>query len=133
MEHVCSDCVFVANHESIIASVAIAKKARRNGNQPVFINFFTLPNWVGHAAFYAFRCNCCNCLSVDYPHGYTGPGYLYLTCQNCDNNFVLDSSRYAEIYKRDGMQAPEPLFRAFLKYIKFLFKMLKYQMDKSKT
>ena len=102
MGHECDKCIYVANRESIIVPLKVIKNA---SSSPIFINFFTMPRWVGHASFYAFVCHC-GFLSVDYPHGYTGPGYLFLTCQNCQCNLVLDSLEHTEIYKRENTEPP---------------------------
>ena len=101
--HECEKCTYVANQENIVVFPDVAKKV---GVEPVFINFFTMPGWVGHAAFYALQCVYCRRLSVDYPHGYTRLGYLFLTCQNCGVNLVLDCPEHVEIYKKDAMEPP---------------------------
>ena len=118
MGHECEKCIYVANRGNIVIPLEIVKK---ESSEPVFINFFTMPGWVGHAAFYAFVCEHCACMTVDYPHGYTGPGYLFLTCQNCDANFVLNSSKYTEIYRKDGMEPP-PSIKKQARFLAWLWK-----------
>lgn len=120
--HRCARCIFVAHRDFIFVPDNLVKEALNNDYNPVFINFFTLPGWSGHAAFYGFICQECRAFSVDYPHGYTGPGLIFLTCQICQLNLILLED---EIYEREGMKPPPSLLEVFCRLMKLRFAILK--------
>lgn len=62
--------------------------------------------WVGHSGFYLFRCKNCESASVDYPHGYTDFGLIYLRCDKCEQNLSLEISEEKGIYEREGVYIP---------------------------
>ena len=127
--HRCIRCIFVANRDCIFVSNDITKEALDNGHKPVFINFFTMPGWSGHASFYAIICPECKSFSVDYPHGYTGPGLIFLTCQTCNTNIVLLER---EIYEREFMKPPPTFLEVFSRLIKLRLMKFKFRFGECK-
>lgn len=117
----CKECTFVQDKESLLVFMVPREKRDRATSEPEFVGKFTMAKWTGHAAFYLFKCLECGKVIVDYAHGYTGPGYLYLTCGSCGDQKILDSRKYKAIYKMDGMSAP-PSFLTRLKTIWMLRK-----------
>jgi len=101
--HECGECIFVASKEDIYVRAQILRDA---ATVPVFINFFTLPGWRGHSAFYIFRCPHCRTTSVDYPHGYTDFGLLFLNCDECKKVLPLKVPQNKEIYERERLPLP---------------------------
>ncbi len=80
--HECDECTFVPDIE-FIARTLPSDVMGKISKEPVFIGSFTMPDWTGHSKFYVFRCAACKEIVVDYPHGYTSHGYLFLCCYGC--------------------------------------------------
>ena len=123
MAHECSECIFVANQESVFTGWGDKKV----GKIPKCVGCFTMPNWSGHCNFYIFSCPFCGNSSVDYPHGYTSDGtrsgLLYLSCQDCE---AIQPLYDKDIYKASGMPAP-PSFWGVVKSVWAMRKKLKSQ------
>lgn len=105
-QHDCPDCAYVGNAEVVFLHFVPREKREQVGSTPEFIGNFTMNRWSGHAAFYLFRCRACMDAVIDYPHGYTGGGFLYLRCPECGFQLVMDTPKFAEIYRREGMPQP---------------------------
>ena len=103
MGHECKDCTLVASTEAIYVNPKVVRNATV---KPVFIGFFTLPEWTGHISFYIFKCPKCEMVSLDYPHGYTDFGLLYLECNVCEKVLPLGLPQNEEIYRREKMPLP---------------------------
>lgn len=110
--HQCPECSFVESKEQILTYNVSKENKKRAGLKPMFVGFFMMEGYTGHCAFYIFKCQHCGGLNVDYPHGYTDGGYLYLQCCDCQGYLVLDSKRkYGKIYEREGMSKPLSFFQ----------------------
>ncbi len=105
MVHECPECIFVENKESIFVSPQDRAGAKK---KPTFIGKFTMKGWVGHSGFYLFRCKNCGTASVDYPHGYTNFGLIFLRCSNCGENLPLEVCEERGIYEREKAYIPPP-------------------------
>ncbi len=106
--HQCAECSFVESKDQILTYNVSKENKKRANLKPMFVGFFTMEGYAGHCAFYIFRCQQCGCLSLDYPHGFTEGGCLYLKCYDCQYRLVLYAKkRYGQIYEREGM--PKPL------------------------
>lgn len=106
----CKQCSFVSDAEALLVfSVTRERRASAN-HDPAFVGMFTMPKWSGHSGFYLFKCQSCGNVCVDYPHGYTGAGYLYLRCGNCRYQIVL-TSEHKNIYEREKMVVPPSPWR----------------------
>lgn len=116
----CQDCSFVQDKQTLFTFIVPRELKERATKRPSFVGMFTMPDWAGHSAFYLFKCRECDSVSVDYPHGYTSQGRIFLRCDNCREKLVLHPFRNRDIYKRDKIHIPtEP---SFLKQIKNLWK-----------
>lgn len=109
MSHECSECTFVNAAESILIKPEVFKNL---SHRPVYVGKFTMPGWVGHANFYAFKCPKCSLSTTDYPHGYTDGGRLYFNQDHSSNCKVSDGERSvlpindAKIYRAEGIKSP---------------------------
>ena len=102
----CAECRFVQDRITLLLYV-IPRELREGATErPRFIGKFHMPDWVGHSGFYLFKCKNCENVSVDYPHGYTGFGLIYLSCNMCDENLLLEAFEEKAIYEREGVPAP---------------------------
>ena len=111
--HECDKCTFVASTEDIV----IPKEASsRINHAPFLVGIFSMPGWSGHSPFYVFTCYC-NFDSVDYPHGYTNYGLLYLKCQNpeCQKKLELCPNKNRAVYELVGGEIPPASKRKRLK------------------
>lgn len=111
--HECEYCVFVANTESIALTPALKRKLvptfwellcvsisrRRYDDAITSVGKFTMPQWSGHATFYAFFCPDCREIRVDYLHGH----HHYLACGECDFRWHVLGRRF---YADTGMPMP---------------------------
>ena len=104
----CTECVFASDKETLLIFMVDRKIRQAAGYDPIFVGKFTMPGWVGHSRFYLFKCGECNEVCVDYPHGYTGKGYIFLRCGDCLLQLVItpDTNWGEEIYSGEGIVAP---------------------------
>ena len=110
----CKECTFASNIEELLV-FNVPKEMRDKANhRPEFIGKFTMPGWTGHSGFYLFKCEVCQEICVDYPHGYRGNGCLYLRCGQCGYEIVLTPRKYGDVYKRDNV-VPPPTFWKMIK------------------
>ncbi len=110
----CKECAFAADTESLLTFNVPRKLREKAGGKPVFVGKFTMPGWSGHSGFYLFKCTECGRVCVDYPHGYTDGGCLYLRCDHCRFKVVLTPRKYREVYESEKVVAP-PTFWQELK------------------
>ncbi len=115
MGHECDGCTFVASREAIYVDPEVV---RNTTVKPSFVGFFTLPGWTGHLSFYVFKCPDCEMVSLDYPHGYTDFGLLYLKCNVCNRVLPLEVPQNEEIYRKEEMPLPLPTLRERKREIK---------------
>ncbi len=66
----CTECSFVQDKETLLTFLIPRELKAKATNMPLLVGKFTMPEWTGHNNFYIFRCKRCDCVSVDYPHGY---------------------------------------------------------------
>lgn len=105
--HYCEKCLFVESTEQMMVyNVSLGKKERAN-SKPSFVGFFTMPDFYGHCAFYIFKCRQCDSLVLDYPHGYTNFGLLFLRCSVCKSTMPLSPRKYRIVYDREGGPVPK--------------------------
>ncbi len=104
----CTDCNFVQDKETLFTFLVPRDLKHKATNKPLFVEKFTMPGWTGHSGFYLFRCESCGHISVDYPHGYTGFGLMYLRCDNCQEKLPLEVSEERAIYERENVHTPKP-------------------------
>ncbi len=123
--HRCIRCIFVAHRDFIYVPDNTIEKAINNDHEPIFINFFTLPELSGHVPFYAIVCPDCEAFSIDYPHGYTGPDLLFLTCETCCLNLILLED---EIYERAGVKPPPTLLEVIFRLAKLRLMLFKSKL-----
>ncbi|PJE50342.1 MAG: hypothetical protein COV29_04150 [Candidatus Yanofskybacteria bacterium CG10_big_fil_rev_8_21_14_0_10_36_16] len=141
MNHICDDCHLCIDKDDIaynyISDEALeqacfsqfgkflAKFSNRFiCSKIVKIGLFSLPNWKGHAPFYVFDCLFCGNVNIDYAHGYTSEGLLYLSCNKCDSRVVLTIHKF---YKENDCVPPP----SFLESIKILFKLIFFLRKKT--
>ena len=120
----CAECVFASDKKTLLIFMVDRKIRQAAGYDPIFVGKFTMPGWVGHSRFYLFKCWECNVVCVDYPHGYTSRGCIYLRCDNCLSQLVInpDKGWGEEIYAREGIVAPpkSKSGKTFMNCLKFL-------------
>lgn len=120
----CKECIFVADAETLLTFFVDRKLREKAGAKPVFVGKFTMARWSGHSGFYLFKCSNPECekVCVDYPHGYTSEGFLFLRCDRCRFKIILYPRKYREIYERDDVHIPEGFtWRGLFKLICFLW------------
>lgn len=105
--HYCEKCSFVESREQILTYNVSKEKKEHANSKPSFIGFFTMPDFYGHCAFYVFKCRQCDSLVLDYPHGYTNFGLLFLRCSFCKSTMPLSPRKYKIIYNREGGPVPK--------------------------
>jgi hypothetical protein len=119
----CTECVFVDEEADIRCT---EEQFRRACRKPVLVGRFTMAGWNGHALFYLTQCRFRGCprhaeasrgFYVDYPHGYTAGGRLFLACPSCREIQVL---RLPEAYWGAGMPAPPKPWETFVDFIRML-------------
>ncbi|MBI2674197.1 MAG: hypothetical protein HYX22_00455 [Candidatus Yanofskybacteria bacterium] len=103
----CKECAFVQDGESLFTFFVSRDLKEKATEKPVFVGKFTMPNWIGHSGFYIFRCKECGEVSVDYPHGYTDHGLMYLACCYCREKLPLEAVRDRSIYEREETHVPK--------------------------
>lgn len=104
----CTVCEYVKDVDTLLTwNISRETKAEAT-EEPKFVGFYTMTDWTGHSGFYVFRCKNCHETRVDYPHGYTSAGCLYLKCDSCRQNLVLHPRKNADIYEREKVVAPHP-------------------------
>lgn len=104
----CKECVFVQDEKTLLTFFVSREIKERATEEPVFVGKFTMPGWTGHSGFYLFRCKECEEVCVDYPHGYTDFGLMYLRCGRCEEACSLEVVEMKSIYERDGIHIPKP-------------------------
>jgi len=104
----CTECIFVGDPETILAFKVNRQLRQTVGYKPIFVGKFTMPGWVGHSGFYLFKCKECNEVCVDYPHGYTDYGLIYLVCCFCGEKLPLEVTEERSIYERERVYIPKP-------------------------
>lgn len=102
----CQDCIFVQDKQTLLTFIVPRQLKTGATKRPSFVGMFTMPGWTGHSAFYLFKCVECSWVSIDYPHGYTSQGLIFLRCDNCREKLVLRPFRDRDIYKRDNVHIP---------------------------
>lgn len=116
-EQSCDQCQWVANADSIAIPVEVRRKVMTarpfNFEDGILeIGYFTLPRWVGHNLFYAFRCPYCREFGWDYLHGHR----LYLLCNHCGTQLMLRQRRF---YLEAGTEPPPSWSRVLLELFRF--------------
>lgn len=104
----CTECTFVGDQETILAFKVDRQLRQTVWYEPVFVGKFTMPGWVGHSGFYLFKCRECDEVCVDYSHGYTDFGLMYLACRYCGEGLPLEVTKERSIYEREGVHIPKP-------------------------
>ena len=102
----CTECNFVQDKETLLLWVISREAKEKATTEPSFIGKFTMPDWTGHSAFYLFRCEYCDSVIVDYPHGYSNGGCIYLRCDLCREKLVPHPIKDRDIYLRDNVHIP---------------------------
>lgn len=105
--HECSGCTFVQDKETLFIFLVPRDLKEKATNKPLFFGKFTMMGWIGHSGFYLFRCELCNQVSIDYPHGYTDYGLIFLCCDYCKEKLPLEVTEELEIYKRENVHIPK--------------------------
>lgn len=111
MEHKdsgCTECNFVQDRETLFVFLVPRELKEEAIFKPMFFGKFNLPGWTGHNSFYLFRCKSCGHVSIDYPHGYTDYGLMFLSCDSCRATLPLEVSEEKDIYEREGGYIPKP-------------------------
>jgi hypothetical protein len=104
----CKECSFVQDKETLLLWVISRETKEKATTKPFFVGKFTMPDWIGHSGFYLFKCQSCGHVSVDYPHGYTHCGLMFLRCDNCKKQFPLEVTEEKAIYEREHVYIPKP-------------------------
>ena len=104
----CKECKFVADKQSLLLYFVTRELRDSATKEPKFVGKFTMPDWTGHSGFYVFRCQECESVCVDYPHGYNQHGRIYLRCNDnsCRQTLVLEPRKARDIYEREKVVAP---------------------------
>ena len=106
MGHECSECSFVADAETLFTFIVTREQKAAANKKPKFVGFFTMSEWVGHSGFYLFKCEECGNVCVDYPHGYTNFGLMYLRCSYCKTLLILEVKEERPLYERENFHIP---------------------------
>lgn len=107
----CKECTFVLDTASIL-SLYVPREVRDKANKkPKFVGKFTMPGWSGHSGFYLFGCPECDDICVDYPHGYSENGCIYVRCNRCQFKIVFYPDRHRDIYSREGVVPPPTIWQ----------------------
>lgn len=110
----CKECTFVPDAETLLTFHVSREVRGTASDQPEFVGKFTMPGWSGHSGFYLFRCPDCDDTCIDYPHGYTSEGCLYIRCDHCRFKIVFTPRKYKDVYRREKVVSP-PTFWETLK------------------
>lgn len=103
----CTECSFVSDADTLFMFNITREQKERASHNPEFVGKFTMPGWTGHSGFHLFKCQECGTVCVDYPHGYTDNGLLYLRCKDCRTNLVLRPKEERAIYVNEGVHIPK--------------------------
>lgn len=103
----CSDCSFVQDKKTLFIFLVPRELKEKATARPLFFGKFTMPGWSGHSGFYLFKCGSCNQVSVDYPHGYTSSGLIFLRCDHCQEKTPLEVKEERAIYEMEGIFIPK--------------------------
>lgn len=106
MAHECSECSFVQDAETIRTFLVTRDDKKMATKKPRFIGKFTMSGWTGHSGFYLFKCEECGNVCVDYPHGYTSFGLMYLRCNYCKELLTLEVKEERPLYERENFHIP---------------------------
>jgi len=104
----CTECSFVQDKETLFIYLVSRELKDKATKKPVFVGKFTMPGWVGHSGFYVFKCIKCGIVCVDFPHGYTDFGLLFLRCDHCQERFVLELTKEKAVYEKESVHIPKP-------------------------
>lgn len=66
-----------------------------------------MSGWTGHSGFYLFRCESCGEVCIDYPHGYTDFGLMFLRCDHCRETLTLEVTEERSVYEREKVFIPK--------------------------
>lgn len=108
MTHECSECAFVTDAQTLFTFLVSRDSKEKATEKPKFVGRFTMLGWSGHLGCYLFKCKLCKRVSVDYPHGYTDFGLMFLRCSHCSNIIPLEVTEERAIYERGGIHVPKP-------------------------
>ncbi len=111
----CTECNFVQDKETLFVYLVSRDLKEKATFKPLFFRKFTMTGWTGHSGFYLFKCKSCHRVSIDYPHGYTSCGLMFLSCDNCQEKLPLEVIKDKTIYEREG--AFIPVARSFRKNV----------------
>ncbi len=112
----CKECTFVADAETLLTFFVPRQTRAKANTNPVFVGKFTMAHWTGHSGFYLFECSECGCVCVDYPHGYTSGGCLYLRCDRCRFRIILNPREYKNVYEKEGVILPRTIWETLKDY-----------------
>lgn len=113
--HECPDCQFVAHRSCIVVTPSQRGRARITlgmllksylrmislEDHVISLGRFTMPEWSGHAMWYLFHCLECETFSIDYLHGYSHSGHLFLRCDECKQRWIVKKERF---YHDNGIE-----------------------------
>ena len=94
----CKECDFASNLDTIFLHLIPRDLREQATKKPTFVGLFHMPGWTGHSGFYLFKCQSCNAVDVDYPHGYTNGGCLYLRCNLCRYQLIIHPRKNREYF-----------------------------------
>lgn len=114
----CEECTFAIDVEAIMLHHVARGAKHEVSYEPRFVGFFHMDGWSGHSGFYLFKCRHCASVSLDYPHGYTDNGSIYLKCSECGSRLALGPNKHSMIYEREGIVKPTIL--GFFRSLKVL-------------
>lgn len=103
----CKQCIFTPSLKDLLLYTISLEQRQDATTKPHYIGRFHMPGWTGHSGFYLFKCKNCNAVGVDYPHGYTDGGKLYLRCSECRYKLVVHPKKDSSVYEREGMATDE--------------------------
>lgn len=103
----CAECNFVQDKETLFIFLVPRELKEKATSKPLFFGKFTMTGWTGHCGFYLFRCKSCSHVSIDYPHGYTDYGLMFLSCDNCRAKLPLEVIEEKGIYERENAHIPK--------------------------
>ena len=103
----CTECTFVQDARTLLTFMVSREQKEKATSKPLFVGSFTMLGWTGHSGFYFFRCKKCESVSVDYPHGYTDFGLMFLCCVHCLEKLPFEVTEERAIYEREGVLIPK--------------------------
>jgi hypothetical protein len=104
----CTECTFVQDIESLFIYLVPRELKEKAVKKPLFLGKFTMIGWNGHSGFYLFKCKSCGQVYVDYPHGYTDFGLMFLRCEHCQAKISLEVTEEKALYERERVFIPKP-------------------------